>query len=107
MSIAETSSPAVSVGATNAPVPDPSDGELASAVSPCAALYSSSTESSAPESAAPSTPAEGDVSTVDANGNGTVTIDEAKSTGYSMPITSDHWLYQYMRDNDNDGMVGE
>lgn len=68
---------------------------------------SSSTESSAPESAAPSTPAEGDVSTVDANGNGTVTIDEAKSTGYSMPITSDHWLYQYMRDNDNDGMVGE
>ncbi|EGP5301838.1 hypothetical protein EAC14_11905 [Enterococcus faecium] len=68
---------------------------------------SSSTESSAPESAAPSTPAEGDVSTVDANGNGTVTIDEAKSAGYSMPITSDHWLYQYMRDNDNDGMVGE
>lgn len=66
-----------------------------------------STESSAPESAAPSTPSEGDVSTVDANGNGTVTIDEAKSAGYSMPITSDHWLYQYMRDNDNDGMVGE
>lgn len=68
---------------------------------------SSSSESSAPESAAPSTPAEGDVSTVDANGNGTVTIDEAKSAGYSMPITRDHWLYQYMRDNDNDGMVGE
>lgn len=68
---------------------------------------SSSTESSAPESAAQSNPAEGDLSTVDANGNGTVTIDEAKSAGYSMPITSDHWLYQYMRDNDNDGMVGE
>lgn len=68
---------------------------------------SSSTKPSEPESAAPSTPAEGDVSTVDANGNGTVTIDEAKSAGYSMPITSDHWLYQYMRDNDNDGMVGE
>lgn len=68
---------------------------------------SSSPESSAPESAAPSTPAEGDVSTVDANGNGTVTIDEAKSAGYSMPITSDHWLYQYMDDRDNDGMVGE
>ena len=70
---------------------------------------SSSSESSPPESAAPSTPAEGDVSSVDANGNGTgtVTIDEAKSAGYSMPITSDHWLYQYMRDNDNDGMVGE
>lgn len=68
---------------------------------------SSSSESSAPESAAPNTPAEGDGSTVDANGNGTVTIDEAKSAGYSMPITSDHWLYQHMRDNDNDGMVGE
>lgn len=68
---------------------------------------SSSSESSPPESAAPSTPAEGDVSSVDANGTGTVTIDEAKSAGYSMPITSDHWLYQYMRDNDNDGMVGE
>lgn len=64
-------------------------------------------ESSEPESAAPITPAEGDVSTVDANGNGAVTIDEAKSAGYSMPITSHHWLYQYMRDNDNDGMVGE
>lgn len=68
---------------------------------------SSSTESSAPESDAPNISVEGDVSTIDANGNGTVTIDEAKSAGYSMPITSDHWLYQYMRDNDNDGMVGE
>lgn len=68
---------------------------------------SSSPESSAPESDALSIPTDGDVSTIDANGNGTVTIDEAKSAGYSMPITSDHWLYQYMRDNDNDGMVGE
>ncbi|MFL2106472.1 DNA/RNA non-specific endonuclease [Desemzia sp. FAM 23988] len=68
---------------------------------------SSSTESSGAESAAASTPNGGDVSTVDVNGNGIVTIDEAKSAGYSMPITSDHWLYQYMRDNDNDGMVGE
>lgn len=64
-------------------------------------------ESAEPESDVPITPAEGDMSTVDANGNGTVTIDEAKSAGHSMPITSDHWLYQYMRDNDNDGMVGE
>lgn len=64
-------------------------------------------ESVEPESAEPITPVEGDVSTVDANGNGAVTIDEAKSAGYSMPITSDHWLYQYMRDTDNDGMVGE
>lgn len=51
--------------------------------------------------------AEGDVSAVDTNGNGQVTIAEAKAAGYSMPISSDHWLYQYMRDNDNDGLVGE
>jgi hypothetical protein len=49
----------------------------------------------------------GDISSVDTNGNGQVTIKEAKAAGYSMPITSDHWLYPYMRDNDNDGMVGE
>ncbi|MEK5054901.1 DNA/RNA non-specific endonuclease [Niallia sp. FSL K6-0212] len=48
-----------------------------------------------------------DISTVDTNGDGQVTIKEAKAAGYSMPITSDHWLYKYMRDNDNDGMVGE
>lgn len=64
---------------------------------------------------APSTPSapaapsseEGDLSSVDANGNGMVTIAEAKAAGFSMPITSDHWLYKYMRDNDHDGMVGE
>lgn len=64
-------------------------------------------ESVEPESAEKITPVEGDLSTVDANGNKKVTIDEAKSAGYSMPITSGHWLYQYMRDTDNDGMVGE
>ncbi|QCR31900.1 DNA/RNA non-specific endonuclease [Lysinibacillus sp. SGAir0095] len=51
--------------------------------------------------------ANGDISSVDTNGNGQVTIKEAKAAGYSMPITSDHWLYPYMRDNDHDGMVGE
>lgn len=48
-----------------------------------------------------------DISSVDTNGNGQVTIKEAKAAGFSMPITSDHRLYPYMRDNDNDGMVGE
>ncbi|WP_110926286.1 DNA/RNA non-specific endonuclease [Bacillus massiliglaciei] len=48
-----------------------------------------------------------DVSKVDTNGNGQVTIKEAKEAGFSMPITSDHWLYPYMQDNDKDGMVGE
>lgn len=49
----------------------------------------------------------GDISSVDKNGNGQVTIKEAKAAGFSMPIMSDHWLYPYMRDNDKDGMVGE
>ncbi|WP_243292128.1 DNA/RNA non-specific endonuclease [Bacillus sp. FJAT-47783] len=49
----------------------------------------------------------GDISSIDTNGNGQVTIEEAKAAGYSMPITSDHWLYPYMHDADKDGMVGE
>ncbi|MDW2878151.1 MULTISPECIES: DNA/RNA non-specific endonuclease [Bacillaceae] len=49
----------------------------------------------------------GDISSVDTNGNGQVTINEAKAAGFSMPITSDHWLYPYMDDRDGDGMVGE
>jgi DNA/RNA non-specific endonuclease len=49
----------------------------------------------------------GDISSVDTDGNGQVTIKEAKAAGFRMPITSDHWLYPYMRDNDHDGMVGE
>ncbi|MFX3636869.1 MAG: DNA/RNA non-specific endonuclease [Candidatus Pristimantibacillus sp.] len=48
-----------------------------------------------------------DLSSVDTNGNGKVTIKEAMAAGYSMPITSDHWLYKYMDDRDGDGMVGE
>jgi hypothetical protein len=53
-----------------------------------------------------STPSD-DISSVDTNGNGQVTIKEAEDAGFSMPIMSDHWLYPYMHDNDNDGMVGE
>ncbi|MEK4948718.1 DNA/RNA non-specific endonuclease [Carnobacterium sp. FSL W8-0810] len=62
-----------------------------------------SSESSIVEPEKPS----GDISSVDTNNNGMVTIKEAKDAGFSMPITKDHWLYIYMRDNDGDGMVGE
>lgn len=55
----------------------------------------------------PAPEAIGDVTSVDTNGNGQVTIQEAKDAGFPMPIMSDHWLYPYMRDNDGDGMVGE
>lgn len=44
---------------------------------------------------------------IDTNGNGKVTIAEAKAAGYSMPIYSNHWLYKYMDDRDGDGKVGE
>lgn len=48
-----------------------------------------------------------EVNKVDKNGNGMVTISEAKAAGFKMPIYSDHWLYSYMDDRDGDGMVGE
>ncbi|MGE6755979.1 DNA/RNA non-specific endonuclease [Rossellomorea sp. NPDC071047] len=63
------------------------------------------TDSKAPNST--SSNKNGDITSVDTNGNGQVTIKEAKAAGFNMPITSDHWLYPYMRDNDGDGMVGE
>ncbi|MFI3168260.1 MAG: DNA/RNA non-specific endonuclease [Bacillota bacterium] len=43
---------------------------------------------------------------IDTNANGQVTIAEAEAAGYSMPITSDFWLYKYMSDADGDGKVG-
>ena len=57
--------------------------------------------------AAPTETAGGDVSAIDTNGNGQVTIQEAKDAGYAMPIYSDHWLYPHMDDRDGDGLVGE
>ena len=47
------------------------------------------------------------MSAIDINGNGQVTIQEAKNAGYAMPIYSDHWLYPHMDDRDGDGQVGE
>ncbi|MEG1410752.1 MAG: DNA/RNA non-specific endonuclease [Terrisporobacter sp.] len=47
------------------------------------------------------------LSNVDTNGNGKVTIKEAKAAGFKMPISKDHWLYKYMDDRDGDGLVGE
>lgn len=55
----------------------------------------------------PSSNKNSDISSIDTNGDGQVTIKEAKAAGFKMPITKDHWLYPYMRDNDHDGMVGE
>lgn len=65
------------------------------------------TDSEPSDSTSSNTSAEGDVSSIDTNGNGQVTIKEAKAAGFRMPITSDHWLYKYMDDRDGDGMVGE
>lgn len=48
-----------------------------------------------------------DISAIDANNNGQVSIKEAKAAGFKMPISRDHWLYQYMTDGDDDGFVGE
>lgn len=72
----------------------------------------SSTPPAKPKNDAPPAPQvtpsnDGDLSSVDTNGNGKVTIKEAKDAGFKMPITKEHWLYQYMDDRDGDGVVGE
>ncbi len=62
----------------------------------------------APAAAEPAPAAEPEnIANIDTNGNGQVTIAEAKAAGFTMPIHSDHWLYKYMHDGDGDGMVGE
>ena len=62
---------------------------------------------SQPSKEVSSSSSSGDLSSVDSNGNGKVTIKEAKDAGFKMPITKEHWLYQYMEDRDGDGVVGE
>ena len=85
--------------------PDEVNASLGLTDSEPADSSSSTTDSAPAESTTVNTG--GDVSSVDTNGNGQVTIKEAEEAGFGMPIMSDHWLYPYMRDNDNDGMVGE
>ncbi len=48
-----------------------------------------------------------DISSIDKNGDGQVTIKEAKSAEFKMPVTKEHCLYQYMDDRNVDGLVGE
>jgi hypothetical protein len=48
-----------------------------------------------------------DISKIDTNNNGKISIEEAKKAGFKMPITKNHWLYKYMDDRDGDGLVGE
>ncbi|OYQ65509.1 DNA/RNA non-specific endonuclease [Aerococcus sp. 1KP-2016] len=85
-------------GASTGPQGPAQDESLAS-------LQSSSQETNAiAESPANSN---GDISAIDSNHNGQVSIKEAKAAGYSMPIDSRHWLYPFMTDGDGDGLVGE
>jgi len=67
------------------------------------------TKKSSAGSTAASTPTDesSELAKVDTNGDGKVTIKEAKAAGYKMPITSNDWLYKYMKDADGDGKVGE
>lgn len=104
-------------GSSVGPAGPAEDGEISSYngnKSNSSSSSSSSDSSTKKESSTPKPDPEpesessgGDLSSVDANGNGTVTIQEAKDAGYKMPIKKGHWLYEYMIDRDGDGMVGE
>ncbi len=48
-----------------------------------------------------------DLNIIDTNGDGLVSIQEAKKAGFKMPIKKGHWLYPHMMDKDQDGLVGE
>jgi len=74
--------------------------------SPTATTESTPKADTAP-TATPAPPMDEDITAIDANRNGQVTIAEAKAAGFKMPITRDHWLYKYMVDGDDDGKVGE
>ncbi|WP_312128503.1 hypothetical protein [Lysinibacillus capsici] len=50
---------------------------------------------------------EDDHYSIDTNGNGIVIIAEAKVAGFNMQITREHWLYKFMQDRENYGIVGE
>jgi prepilin-type N-terminal cleavage/methylation domain-containing protein len=44
---------------------------------------------------------------MDINNGWKISVYEAMAAGYSMPIYDTFWLYEYMTDGDNDGMVGD
>ena len=82
--------------------------QLRPASNACAMLsVAGSTAMQQPEDQ-PTTPEEW-LDRCDANDNGRVTCAEAraKSCGAPIPVTSEHPLYQFMRDGDGDGQVCE
>lgn len=45
------------------------------------------------------------VNEIDTDGDGVVSIAEALAAGIELPIDSDHWLYPYMEDVNEDGII--
>ena len=45
------------------------------------------------------------VQEIDTDGDGVVSIAEARAAGIELPINSDHWLYPYMKDVNEDGVI--
>lgn len=42
---------------------------------------------------------------MDTDGDGVISIEEALAAGIELPIDSDHWLYPYMKDVNEDGVI--